>query len=183
MQFGKVLDGLIGTVHGGTLALLLDDFLVHAYESVGIPLAVHLRPIGTSIFVPTSIGTLQRKLPIFRLLYETIHRRRELEEIRHFMKYYGCCLSYPAKELEAMKRGDGKKSARMTVPYSMTGSSKKCYRSQTTVVALVVKTKLHPIVEDGCLDLALSTARFFPNVDTVEVHLLAGAAFELTSFV
>ena len=61
-----------------TSSILLDDFLVHAYE-------------------------LMRA-----------RRNQTLHEVLRL-------LSYPARELKAMKRGDGKRSARMTVRYSMIG--------------------------------------------------------------
>ena len=37
---GEYLDGHVGTVHGGILALMVDDFFGHAYEAVGVPMAV-----------------------------------------------------------------------------------------------------------------------------------------------
>lgn len=40
VKLGHALDGHRGTTHGGILALLLDDFLGHAYEAMGVPLAV-----------------------------------------------------------------------------------------------------------------------------------------------
>jgi acyl-coenzyme A thioesterase PaaI-like protein len=40
VELGNGLDGHVGTVHGGILSLLMDDFLGHAYEALGVPVAV-----------------------------------------------------------------------------------------------------------------------------------------------